>query len=135
MMSRLIDKVDTFDQIHMGILQDAALIANDDLRIPIELRGSGHIFREANNQSEKGGLCLEIEASVIAYINTLPEKNEYTTILHEIARNAIMEAIASNKEAFAGLIIADARNGKNYFERFGKGVPQKATWENLSWDI
>ena len=110
---------------HM-ILIEAAEVANrkaaqeQDIEkggfVPTEDRTgfvSGEIFRPDPVQSRKGGLCLSIDPIVFdAYPKTMQAR------LREIGREAMKEALVNNQEQFVGLILGEARQGRNYFDRF-----------------
>ena len=71
------------------------------------------IYRADPIQSEKGGLCLSIDPKVYETIPT-----ELRDDVHRIGREAIKQALIENQKQFVGLILGEARQGRNYFDRF-----------------
>lgn len=104
------------EEIHYIILADAADMANIEVgREPGFERFSGQIFHAdpAERPNGKGGLALVLDDIATRSLN-----RRQIARLHEIGREAIRKAIVQNKEGFVGLIIGDAREGRDYFERF-----------------
>jgi hypothetical protein len=106
------------------ILLDAADIANEQipelndelfLRNGQPARLSGEVFRADPTRSVKGGLCLSIDALTA---ESLSEAS--VMILHKVGRRALRDALVRNKKQFVGLIIGEARAGRNYFDRFAE---------------
>jgi hypothetical protein len=127
----------TVDLVHLAILKDAEEIANrrfaEEFNIDVdspwkpgrfsaENRGdvrfaAGRIFRADPIRSDMGGLCLSVdEATIIA------ASDEQVDRIHQIGTEAIRDAIIINSNSFIGLILGDARQGNNYFDRY----PQEA---------
>ena len=103
----------TANAVHLDILRDAEIIAN---RLYEESRsgfGQGQIFRADPIQSTKGGLCLSIDEVVAESLD-----QDEVVEAHQIGVEAIRQSILKNYESFVGLILGDARNGRNYFDRF-----------------
>jgi hypothetical protein len=74
---------------------------------------SGQVFRPDRGRSEKSGLCLSLDESIVQ-----GRTEEEIIELHEIGKAAIMEAITRwHPDLFAGLIVGEARQGRNYFDR------------------
>lgn len=116
--------------VHLAILKDAADIANQRYAEEFDVanigwrRGrfdpkmrkalvSGILFRPDEVQSQKGGLCLSIDEGVAQSLD--PEERER---VREIGKKAIKQALVKNQSAFVGLILGEARQGRNYFDRF-----------------
>lgn len=96
--------------LHMQISTRAAEIANNELskRGIIE-----SVFRADPRRSQRGGLTLSVDEMKWDSLSKRKQK-EY----RGIGKRAMHEAIVEFKDEFVGLIIGDAREGKNYFERF-----------------
>lgn len=127
----------TMDQIHLAILKDAADEANRrwvevfDAEAPAtylkpgerfnpesrasrkRVWASGEVFRADPSRSEKGGLCLSVNEGLVHSMD-----QEQIMQMHQIGRSAIQWAIVKNKQHFVGLIVGEAREGRNYFSRF-----------------
>ena len=105
---------------HM-ILFEAADIANKRLMIAAGVEGGlldddflqGEIFRADPVRSQSGGYCLSLDSSA-----TVGRSPELIEALHEIGRGAIFEALTQNRERLVGLIIGEAKMGRDYFARF-----------------
>lgn len=116
------------DDAHQVILEEAARIANQNLANSMTLadgRGEplavGQVYRADPLVSERGGLCLSMDEMV-----TKGRRNDQILLLHEIGRNAIREAIVSKyPELFAGIIIGEMKQGRNYFARFQEQYAQQ----------
>jgi hypothetical protein len=122
------------DLVHLAILQDAADIANRRVREVFadlapkptfyrpgrfnpETRGKrpfyGDIFRADPAQSEKGGMCLSMDPKLVETLD-----DDMLVELHRIGKGAIRDAISKNGSLFVGLMVGEAREGRNYFDRF-----------------
>jgi hypothetical protein len=102
------------EDVHREILRDAAAIANQKLTTDVNFSTTlmGEVFRPDPIRSNKGGLCLSLEEQVRSL------DPEQIQVLHQIGAQAIRQALLRNKEKFVGLILGDARQGRNYFDRF-----------------
>lgn len=106
------------EEVHKKILEDAANIANQALAGRSDLNefqvgGTGQTFFEGTNRSKLGGLALAFDE---ALAQGDPVKiNE----LRKIGKMAIKEALTKNPDLLIGLILGNARQGNNYFDRFG----------------
>lgn len=117
----------TIEEGHDVILVEAAAIANHDARLPPEA-GHGEIFKPAPLESKLGGMCLSwkdtyrlLESRMFDQ-NLPPERfDEICATMVEISREATAKAMRDNAEILVQMIIVDAREGKNYFDRFENG--------------
>lgn len=73
----------------------------------------GELFRPDPVQSKRGGLTLSVDP-LVTYDMGEDEIRE----LHEMGRNAVKEAMTRHPQLIAGLILGEARKGRNYFDRF-----------------
>lgn len=125
----------TVEEVHQTILETAASIANRALieqndpsrqsylpgeRFNVDARRerggltSGQIFRADPVQSTRGGLCLSLDE-----LTTKGKTKQEVLELHAIGIAAIHEAITRwHPDLFAGLILGEAKEGRNYFDRF-----------------
>lgn len=115
----------TVELVHAAILRDAAEIANSQVdqtkknpstgRFRPEKRHAfgGQVFRADQIRSRKGGLALSIEEGIVSTL-TKEEINN----LRQIGQAAIQQAISKNQRAFVGMIVGEAREGRNYFDRY-----------------
>lgn len=128
----------TIEQVHLAILQDAAAEANrrweeafganevpatnigPGQRFNAEARrrrgktwARGEVFRADPIQSTKGGLCLSVNEAVT--MNMAPED---ILVLHQVGRDAVHWSLVKNKDKFMGLIVGEAKQGRDYFARF-----------------
>lgn len=78
----------------------------------------GEIFRADPVQSTKGGMCLSIDEHVTASLSAGAIRR-----LHEIGVKALHDALVENQDKFVGLILGEAREGRNYFDRFPPNDP------------
>lgn len=111
----------TVEEVQDYILTDAEDFANERL---LEESGDttsplygivepGRAYRADPIQSERGGLCLTFDPSF-----TMSRSPEQIERLHDIGRRAIKQALVKNHDQFVGVILGEARAGRNYFERF-----------------
>lgn len=125
----------TLDFVHLAILKDAAQIANEayfaefDPAKPQAWRPGrfkappgerrtmafGEVFRADPVQSEKGGLTLSVDRHIFERLDS-----EQQFRIREIGKSAIKQSIIKNKNSFVGLILGEARQGRNYFDRFNQ---------------
>lgn len=73
----------------------------------------GDVFRADQDRSEQGGLCLSLDEAIVEGAT----KEEIDT-LHRIGREAIVEALRWHPDLLGGMIVGEARKGRNYFDRF-----------------
>lgn len=73
----------------------------------------GEIFRPDPVQSEGGGLSLSVDPLVTSTMT-----DEEIEELHEVGVYAVKSAIKQHPHLIAGLILGEARQGRNYFDRF-----------------
>jgi hypothetical protein len=99
--------------IHKEILTRAAQIANEDPRLPFE----GKPFREAEVKSAKGGLCLDYDEGLVI-LSPEDQREAIQDVMKRIGTDAILQALSEKKDLFVGLILGEARKGRNYFDRF-----------------
>jgi hypothetical protein len=98
---------------HKEILGRAAEIANQDPRVPFQ----GSPFREAEVKSTKGGLCLDYDEGLLI-LSPEEERERVQEVMTRIGTDAILQALSEKKDLFVGLILGEARKGRNYFDRF-----------------
>lgn len=98
---------------HKEILVRAAQIANEDPRLPFQ----GSPFREAEIKSNKGGLCLDYDEALVI-LSPEEDREAIQEVMKRIGTDAILQALAEKKDLFVGLILGEARKGRNYFDRF-----------------
>jgi hypothetical protein len=97
---------------HHVIIGDAEDIANHEIQA-LGWNVSGKLFRFDPAQSERAGLTMSMD-KVIA--ETLTE--DQIKQARAIGLKAIRQSLIKNKEGFVGLIVGDARQGRNYFDRY-----------------
>lgn len=128
------DAYTTPELVHLAILKDAEDIANRRFAEEFDIGAdspwrpgrfsappgerdrafaSGRIYRADSARSEKGGLCLSVDEVTI----NAADQDKIDRI-HQIGMEAIHESILLNRNSFVGLIIGEAREGRNYFDRF-----------------
>lgn len=109
------------DRAHEKILKDAADIANHRaIEVMVQelpnVSSDTRVFEEANNRSGPSRLTLVMNETLIASLSIDLQQR-----LRSIASQALREAIGKNKELFVGLILGQARQGRNYFDQFSQG--------------
>ncbi len=108
------------DKAHWEICEAACSIANKKLttqysNIGRRVQGSS-VFRPSPNLEGAGPLSLTFEG-FIHYFE--PGQRQYVReTMKKIGAESIREAIAQKSDLFAGLIVADAKRGRNYFDQF-----------------
>lgn len=120
------------EYVHLAILKDAADIANIDyaaegdvtqpqwrpgrFRLPPNEREGfvfGELYRADPAQSIKGGLTLSVDPHIFAQLDPQQQAR-----VREIGKEAIRKSLVKNQKLFVGLILGEARRGRNYFDRF-----------------
>lgn len=97
------------DEAHEVILNKAAELANREVKTQFAFHKiEGDLFKP--HTYTKGKLSLQYDLHESQY--TEDEKNR----LEQIAVNAVHQALLEEKKTFAGLIVGQAREGKNYFD-------------------
>lgn len=106
-------------EVHRKINRDAADIANHDERLAGLLPGlEGSVFHEATELSNRGGLAISFMEG-LEYADP-----ETIQTLREIGREAVKASILRNQDLFIGLMLGEARQGRNYFTRFEDEGPE-----------
>lgn len=73
---------------------------------------SGQFYRPDPNRTRRGGLVLSLDESVQHLDPNMIFR------LREIARIAMIQALRKNHEKLGYLVVTEAMNGRNYFDRF-----------------
>jgi hypothetical protein len=119
MQMRLIDLNDTtVSEVHEHICDTAVEIANrmvDDPEFPRKWRGT--VFMNGAPYND-GKLVLEITDE----FQGAPEKVKKRW--RQIAVQAVQSAIVQHQELFAGLILGEAKQGRNYFHNWPQAPAQ-----------
>lgn len=100
------------EEAHHIILIDAEDLANHKIQT-LGWNVTGKLFRFDPVRSERAGLTLSMDKIIAESLN-----NEQIKEARAIAMEAIKRALIKNKEPFVGLIVGDARQGRNYFDRY-----------------
>lgn len=106
-------------EIHYLISEDAAWIANqliyEDRYIPKKWKG--YVFMNASPYSQDG-LTIEVAGGY----QGAPARVKSRYQKH--GKLAIQQAIVKNKNEFVGLILGEAKAGRNYFMRWDQAPTQ-----------
>jgi hypothetical protein len=98
---------------HRAIARAAAELANQDPRLPglVGLAG-GEVFSEASH-GRMGGLTIE-------YPPLLGEgkDDDWRAAMSEIGRDAFLKVLSAHRGLIVGLVLGEARHGRNYFHGF-----------------
>jgi hypothetical protein len=110
----------TVEEVHEILCDDAVRIGNllveNEPRLGREWKGGHPVFRNGSPYNE-GRLVIEITDE---YKTAGPRVRD---IFRELGHTAIRRAIQRNGELFVGMILGEARAGRNYFDRHGEQVP------------
>ena len=109
----------TPELVHLAILKDAADIGNmrvADRASEFPQLVAGGAFVPAPLKSRRGGLALGLRSG----LEHLPP--DQIKKLHQIGVQAVRESLMKNQREFVGLILGEARRGRNYFQRFAYQV-------------
>lgn len=105
---------ESVEEVHMLLLHEAADWANREYQVRDQTgEAPGEIFAPNPLASEKGGLCLTLDPAFVATRTPVQLED-----LHELGSEAIQRALADHRDIFVGLIVGEARQGRNYFDRF-----------------
>jgi hypothetical protein len=100
------------EEAHHLILIDAEDLANHKIQT-LGWGVAGKLFRFDPVRSKRGGLTLSMDRVMSEALS-----DEQIQEARAIGLEAIKKALAKNKEPFVGLIVGDARQGRNYFDRY-----------------
>jgi hypothetical protein len=104
----------TVEEIHEMICDSAATVANyliaNDMSLPKKWRG-GPVIRNSSPYNE-GRLVLEITEEYSG------ASEKVKKIYRKHAHDALKGSIVHHGEVFAGMIFAEARAGRNYFDNW-----------------
>jgi hypothetical protein len=103
------------EEVHEKICEDASWIANEliDYDTRIGRKWKGYVIRNDSPYND-GKLSLAISAEFYS----APDRVKGYYREHSIA--AIRKSILQNKDLFAGMILGEARAGRNYFNRWSQ---------------
>lgn len=73
----------------------------------------GEVFRPDAVKSQKGGLAISVDP-MVTHDMTKEEVRE----LHDLARVSMRRSVKENERLVAGIVVGEARKGRNYFNRF-----------------
>lgn len=115
--------ISTLPLIHSEISHLAANKANRDTRLkdwlPEGLDASP-VFRSASDSREGGGFSLSIHEAILSHPDLGPgtlQRDAFVTAMNQIATEAVKNAIVEKGRLFAGALIGEGRQGRNYFKR------------------
>lgn len=106
------------NEVHRIISAAAADLANQDAR-----KDPRFSFVASAEQSEKVqegyyGLSIEWDPGRIHLTFSQADRERVQQVMEEVGRDAIHAAIHANQELFVGVILGEARQGRDYFELF-----------------
>lgn len=101
----------------MDAAEYANLLAVTDERLP-EVVGGGP-YSPAPERSRRGGLALALDPGLVEGLMRTRAGQQKVQLLHEIGTEAVRQAILDNPDLIGGLITGHAKQGINYFDRFG----------------
>lgn len=106
------------NEVHRIISAAAADIANQDPRK--DPRFSFQAAAEQSEVTQEGthGLTIEWDPGQYHLSYPLEERERVSRIMTEVGTDAIRQAIHVNQELFVGVIVGEARQGRDYFENF-----------------
>lgn len=96
-----------------SLMTTAATLANKSENLPVRFRQAGDLIRPDVSSTESKGkfvFLYDVDPRVIS--------EEERNSLREVVTEALKQSLLTNREAFVGLIIEDARLNKNFFDRF-----------------
>lgn len=111
--------------VHDEILEHAAEIANRLVidyemggKLPRILWGEPKPFRPVPTQTATPGFSLMYDLGYS--LDELEEADRalIQSVFSEIATRAVRDALSLNADKLAGLIVGEARQGRNYFDHF-----------------
>lgn len=99
-------------EVHHRICDDAIEIANRKVAaLDIPRKWQGQVFENMSDYSN-GNLALGIRPEYQGAPDRI--RKQYLPI----ARQAVQQAIANNSNVWAGAILGEAKQGRNYFDRW-----------------
>lgn len=104
------------DEVHQHISEEAARIANGDERMD-------HRFMWVANPDGTSlvgikGLVIEWDPGNYHLLFPRAERAEVVAKMNAIGRDAVLKAIYANQEMFVGVILGEARAGRDYFDLY-----------------
>lgn len=117
-LRELIKRDTTVDEVHDVLMQIAAERANRDPDLPWEVfPAGGEIFWPSPERSKRGGFCISYSRAALAYQDE-PERSELIALMQDIGRDAVKTTLRENADVIVRLTLAEARQGRDYAERF-----------------
>lgn len=102
----------TVADAHRSICEAAAEIANQDPALAQLVAYPVNVWREASH-GKGGGLSISYDEALMH-----GRDDEWKAEMAAIGRRAIRQALAQNANVLVGLILGEARHGRNYFHGF-----------------
>ncbi|WP_028058424.1 hypothetical protein [Candidatus Solirubrobacter pratensis] len=115
----------TIAEVHAVISRHAAEIANRDPRLLGLVEHASNVWREASVKSEVvpgRGLCVEYDAALL-YGNN----RKWRQAMRQIGHDAMRQAVVEKDYLLVGLIVGEARNGRNYFSNYAANREEPAS--------
>lgn len=112
------DQYAAVNYVHNLIVGRAAEIANVDPDKHPQFNFHPLAVASEATQSGIDGLCLEWDRERGLQRFSPDEQIGIVNQMHSVAQRAVRQAILENREQFVGLILGEARLGRNYFEHF-----------------
>lgn len=108
----------TVNEIHRIISDVAASIANQDVRKDPRFTFTGASYQSKQVEEGMEGLCIEWDPSQ-AHLEFEPgDRDQVQQVMSEIGHDAIIAAVHANQELFVGVMLGEARQGRDYFKNF-----------------
>lgn len=116
-LRELLRRDTSVDEVHDVLMQVAAERANADPGLPREVFPSGSVFWASPEHSRRGGLCISYGDAALAHLVD-PERSELVALMQDVGRDAIRSVVRENSGVIARLVLAEARQGRDYAARF-----------------
>lgn len=112
--------IDTVKDFHQTITNDAVELANHHPD-----RHPQFFFTPASTASEKtirgvDGIAMEWDREGGLASFEPAERKEIALRMERIAKESVRQSLADNADLFVGVILGEARKGRNYFDNFVK---------------
>lgn len=112
------DGIKSVNDFHQYITDQAVELANRDPE-----KDPNYSFTNASTASQKtqagtDGLSMEWDKEGALYRLPAEQQQELVERMQRVGRRAVQQALQENWDLFVGVILGEARAGRDYFSRF-----------------
>ena len=110
--------INTVSDFHQTIAHDAADLANQHPDKHPQFNFTATPTNSDKTERGVDGISMEWDREGGLRNFDPVERQEITARMEQIARDAVRQSLIDNQDLFVGVILGEARQGRNYFDNF-----------------